>query len=107
MKSAGIDIVERLAETKQANACLAGNGSDIPEEARELQAIMERCVSAEAQCAAAPQWRDKPTCAGLWAFPATSIATSWCCVLQENEIEAAMWQRPCFGPIPGRQRRDE
>jgi hypothetical protein len=100
VKADGLDIVERLAETKQAIAFLAGAGVDIPEEARELQTIMERCVSAEAKCSTAPQWRDKPTCAGLWLF---LTAKSFKCVsMTGSDLESPFWQRRCFGPIPER-----
>ena len=49
-----------------------------------------------------PRWRDKPTCAGLWAFPATQGFRIMCTKLTENEILIKDWQRPCFGPIPER-----
>jgi hypothetical protein len=51
----------------------------------------------------APQWRGKPTCAGLWAFPATEHSVSWCVRLHDYDIaDPRLWQRPCFGPIPER-----
>jgi hypothetical protein len=50
-----------------------------------------------------PQWRDKPTCAGLWAFPATATSISWCVRLREEDVaDHRLWHRPCFGPIPER-----
>ena len=60
------------------------------------QAMCDRIASAES----APQWRDKPTCAGLWAFPATSRKNSWVIELTTRACELWQWQRPCFGPIP-------
>jgi len=51
---------------------------------------------------AAPQWRAKPTCAGLWAFPATAHNVSWCSNLRESDVADRLWQRPCYGPIPER-----
>jgi hypothetical protein len=48
--------------------------------------------------ATAPQWRDRPTCAGLWLFPSRSnMAFHVTC------REEPYWQYPCFGPIPERK----
>ena len=44
-----------------------------------------------------PQWRDKPTCAGLWLFPSRSNM-----VFHVTCREEPYWQYPCFGPIPER-----
>ena len=59
-------------------------------------AFIERHVFSES----APKWRDKPTCAGLWAFPAKADKGSWCVQLFEIDLADRRWQRSCFGPIP-------
>jgi hypothetical protein len=49
-----------------------------------------------------PQWHDKPTCAGLWAFPATESTNARFVSVTVDDIAEGLWQRPCFGPIPER-----
>jgi hypothetical protein len=60
--------------------------------------VLDQLDSAESS----PQWRDKPTCAGLWAFPATAQYGSWTVRVNECDLLTSIWQRPCFGPIPER-----
>jgi hypothetical protein len=46
----------------------------------------------------APQWRDKPTCAGLWYFPQHNSAR----IVLASETEWNINACSCFGPIPER-----
>jgi hypothetical protein len=43
-----------------------------------------------------PQWRDKPTCAGLWYFPHRNR----CFIVLAGEANWPRHADTCFGPIP-------
>jgi hypothetical protein len=48
----------------------------------------------------APQWRDKPTCAGLWLFDTDfGIATL---EISDEDVADTKFHHTCFGPIPER-----
>ena len=47
---------------------------------------------------AAPQWRDRPTCAGLWYFPHRNR----CRIVLAGEVDWTSHANSCFGPIPER-----
>lgn len=46
-----IDIAKRLEETNAAIAALKSLTGNVPEEALEIQEIMQRCIDAEAKIA--------------------------------------------------------
>jgi hypothetical protein len=67
----------------------------------DIATLAEWSLARIAADEAAPQWHDKPTCAGLWLFDemcgVTAIDVSF------EAVSSGMFTGPCFGPMPERR----